>query len=578
MNRDDDFRVRPGRGKSGGGQKLKPFVHQVMSAVERAGGRHGSRGRSSTYSSFGRGRSASLSASRQLTSRARRVTVKARVVRQSGTRGSLKTHLAYLGRDGVTRNGERGQLFDARGEEVDGATFAERCADDRHHFRFIVAPEDASDLADLKAFTRDLMQSSDRDLGTRLDWVAVDHWNTEHPHIHVLVRGAADDGSDLVISRDYIREGFRARAENLVTLELGPRSDRDVAQAIAREVEADRWTRLDQALMREAGQHDGVIDIRPDGANAADPCRLQKIGRLQKLEGLGLATETASGRWQLSETAEVTLRDLGIRDDIIKRMHRGLTDHGLALSVERYDLAGETGTAPIIGRLVARGLDDELTGTAFAIVDGIDGRTHHIRLSDLDASGDSTPGSIVELRRFEDAGGRQRAALATRSDLSLGQQIGATGATWLDRRLVAQDSSGLEDAGFGAEVRAAMDRRAGHLVVEGLARRQGQRLVLQRDLIDTLRQRELGAAAADLSRQTGLSEKPAASGDYVTGTYRQRLSLASGRFAMIDDGMGFQLVPWTLALEKHLGRHVTGTLRHDGGVDWSMGRKRGLGL
>lgn len=330
--------------------------------------------------------------------------------------------------------------------------------------------------------------------------------------------------------------------------------------------------------MREAGQHDGVIDIRPDGANAADPCRLQKIGRLQKLEGLGLATETASGRWQLSETAEVTLRDLGIRDDIIKRMHRGLTDHGLALSVERYDLAGETGTAPIIGRLVARGLDDELTGTAFAIVDGIDGRTHHIRLSDLDASGDSTPGSIVELRRFEDAGGRQRAALATRSDLSLGQQIGATGATWLDRRLVAQDSSGLEDAGFGAEVRAAMDRRAGHLVVEGLARRQGQRLVLQRDLIDTLRQRELGAAAADLSRQTGLSEKPAASGDYVTGTYRQRLSLASGRFAMIDDGMGFQLVPWTLALEKHLGRHVTGTLRHDGGVDWSMGRKRGLGL
>lgn len=578
MNRDDDFRLRPGRVKSGGGQKLKPFVHQVMSAVERAGGRHGSRRGVASSSSFGRGRSASLSASRRLTSRARRVTVKARVVRQSGTRGSLKTHLDYLRRDGVTRDGERGQLFDANGDAADGASFAKRCADDRHHFRFIVAPEDAGDLADLKSFTRDLMEAAERDLGTRLDWVAVDHWNTEHPHIHVLVRGVTDDSSDLVISRDYIREGFRARAEHLVTMELGPRSDRDLAQAIARELEADRWTKLDQALSREADQHDGVIDVRRDGASATDPFRLQMIGRLQKLERLGLATETPPGRWQLSDTAEATLRDLGIRDDIIKRMHRGLTEHGLERSVERFDIAGETGMAPIIGRLVARGLDDELTGTAFAIVDGIDGRTHHIRLADLDASGDSAPGSIVELRRFEDAGGRQRAALATRSDLSLNQQIGVTGATWLDRRLVAQDSAVHEDTGFGAEVMAAMDRRADHLVAEGLARRQGQRLVLQRDLIDTLRQRELGAVAADLSRQTGLSETPSASGDYVAGTYRQRLSLASGRFAMIDDGMGFQLVPWTPALEKHLGRHVTGTLRHDGGVDWSMGRKRGLGL
>jgi len=93
-------------------------------------------------------------------------------------------------------------LFDAAGEQADGAAFAERCEGDRHHFRFIVSPDDAHELADLTTYTRDLMAQAERDLGTRLDWVAVHHWNTAHPHIHVLVRGQGDDGRDLVISRD----------------------------------------------------------------------------------------------------------------------------------------------------------------------------------------------------------------------------------------------------------------------------------------------------------------------------------------------------------------------------------------
>ena len=88
------------------------------------------------------------------------------------------------------------------------------------------------------------MDQASRDLGTRLDWVAVDHWNTEHPHIHILVRGRADDGSDLVISRDYIGSGLRARAGELVTRELGPRSELEVRRGLEAEVTAERWTRL----------------------------------------------------------------------------------------------------------------------------------------------------------------------------------------------------------------------------------------------------------------------------------------------------------------------------------------------
>ena len=153
-----------------------------------------------------------------------------------------KLHLTYLLRDGVTKDGAPAQMFGAGSNDVDHAAFAERCKEDRHHFRFIVAPEDAKELSDMKAFTRDLMVDAERDLGTSLDWVAVDHWNTEHPHIHVIVRGRTDDDQDLVISRDYIREGMRARAQQLLTFELGPRSDPEIRHSLETQVGAERWT------------------------------------------------------------------------------------------------------------------------------------------------------------------------------------------------------------------------------------------------------------------------------------------------------------------------------------------------
>ena len=86
-------------------------------------------------------------------------------------------------------------------------------------------------MVDLRAFTRELMKDAERDLGTKLEWVAVDHWNTDNPHVHVLVRGRADDGRDLVISRDYISEGFRQRAAERVALELGPRTEKEIQTA-----------------------------------------------------------------------------------------------------------------------------------------------------------------------------------------------------------------------------------------------------------------------------------------------------------------------------------------------------------
>jgi len=578
MTRDDDVRVRPGRIRSSKAQRAKPFVAQALAAAQKAGGRVSRSGRitSGSGSRFGRGRTASVRANRLITGRSRGAVIKARVVRHGARSAPLAAHLTYLRRDGVTRDGETARMFGPDTDDADVKYFAERCRDDRHHFRFIVSPDDAVEMSDLRSFTRDLMARMEKDLGTKLDWVAVDHWNTEHPHVHIILRGRADDSRDLVIARDYIKEGMRNRAQDLVTQELGPRTDHDIRRSLERQIEAERWTGLDRQLVRDADRS-GLINLAPVPDQKPDDYLALKVGRLRKLESLGLAEAVAPGRWIIAEDAEATLRELGERGDIIKRMHRALTERGIERGLTDYVLSGEAHGEPVIGRLVARGLDDELTGTAYAVVDGIDGRTHHIRFPDLDAAGDSAPGSSVELRRYEDAGGRSRMVLAVRSDLSIEAQVTASGATWLDRRLVAREPADL-GGGFGLEVQQAMEARADQLVSGGLARRDGQRIVFARNLLATLRERELDALGHRLAGEMGTPFRKVAEGEYVTGTYRQRFALASGRFALIDDGLGFQLVPWTPSIEKHIGRHVSGVARGDGGIDWSFGRKRGLGL
>ena len=183
---DHDFRVRPGRMRDAGrgaGRKGERLAAQVRRAGARAGyTRLGGKAAKGAGSSA-RGRRA-LTLTRMRTD-SRRVVVKARVVRHKGSRfqaAPLAKHITYLERDGVTQDGRDAAMFDARSDEADHDTFANRCADDRHHFRFIVSPEDASELEDLRGFTRDLMTGMARDLGTELDWIAIDHWNTDNAH------------------------------------------------------------------------------------------------------------------------------------------------------------------------------------------------------------------------------------------------------------------------------------------------------------------------------------------------------------------------------------------------------------
>jgi len=423
MIHDDAFEFRPrlGRTRDRGtrtGAQPRSFIAQVMRAATRAnGGRltptqmRGERQRTSARarpkkgrcSRIGRGQAVAdrlkrMAAGRRPDARMRRVVVKARIVRLKVGSRAAEAHVRYLQREGTTQDGEHGRLYGVESDRADGKAFIERGQGDRHQFRCIVAPEDGDRLSDLRAFTRDVMRQMDQDLGTRLDWVAIDHYNTGHPHSHVIVRGRDDQGKDLIIAQDYITDGVRLRAQERVTLELGPETDLELRGKLQAEVSAERFTRIDRALLGEA--QDGVLDLRPDaGQVRADFDRALRIGRLQTLERYGLAKETEPGMWNLSQRLEPTMRALGERGDIVKAINRALAVRSQARSPDAFSLHGDQPATPIIGRLIDKQLADELDDSVSVVIDCTDGRVHHVALREASAAEQAPLGAIVEVGR-----------------------------------------------------------------------------------------------------------------------------------------------------------------------------------
>lgn len=394
---DDEFRPKLGKIRSRSSKAGKRYANQLLAAINRAGGKH-PRGGRFTGSRTGRGGAAAAllrSRDRYAAFRQRRVMVKARIVKLAGKgMDGARAHLRYIQRDGVTREGEPGQLYGAEKDHVDGREYVDRADGDRHQFRFIVAPEDGIQYDDLKPLTRRLMAQMEVDLGTKLDWVAVDHFNTGHPHTHIIVRGKDDRGENLVIARDYISSGLRERAAELVSLDLGPPTDHEIEQRLRQEMEQERFTSIDRQLLRMRDD-DGVIS--PAGRDAFRQTLHQ--GRLRKLERMGLAEEVGSGRWRLDGELEATLRRVGERGDIIKAMHRELTGKGLARSAADYVVQdrAEASAQPIVGRVIARGLADEINDRHFLIVDGVDGKSHYVDIGKGEAIEPTPDGCIVRV-------------------------------------------------------------------------------------------------------------------------------------------------------------------------------------
>ncbi|HEY4690517.1 MAG TPA: relaxase/mobilization nuclease and DUF3363 domain-containing protein [Anaerolineae bacterium] len=646
LDGEDSFRVRPGAPK----QRGQAFVSQVLRQASKGGNSTGRKPGKTPGSRLGRGHVAARFTGQSLSATSRRATVKVRLVylKQAGARSTI-THLRYIEREGVGREQDTGKAYGPMTDEADLPAFEERGRDDRHQFRLIVSPEEAEQLDDLRTYTRHLMGRMEADLGSRLDWVAVNHWNTDNPHTHIVLRGKDATGKDLIISQAYITRGMRERAAELSTEWLGPRTELEIQRTLMREVDQERWTSLDRALQREARDRLNHVD-QPAGDPKLRQQRVLLVGRLQRLQRMGLASEQLPGVWAVHADAEPVLRAMGERGDIIRTMQR-------AMGGAQRDLAvfqpGEESRS-VIGRVAGKGLADELYDKGYLVVDGIDGKAHYVTLPAKTELAQYPIGAVVEargstkvlsadkniavlavdglyrtdhhlavakaqatserdLREVVDAHvrrleamrragivervaegvwrvpadlpeqGRQYdaqrlggVAVELRSHLPVERQARVIGATWLDQQLIG-GSKGIGDLGFGSDVREALWQRSDFLIEHGLAEKRGQRVILARNLLATLRGREIDVAAKIIATETGLAHRPIADGERVSGIYRRNVQLASGRFAMLDDGMGFSLVPWKPVIEQRLGKTMTAVIRGSN-VSWVFERQRGISM
>ncbi len=551
----DDFNPKLGRIRATPGRKSQRYLNRVIRNMRIASqDRLGSKSSSFSGSRIGRGYSPGTAlAMRSFQPGRRRVIVKARFTSfRRGGLGAAKAHLRYIQRDGVTLEGERGALYNADADQIDGKAFLDRSEDDPHQFRIIVAAEDGADFQDLKPFIRDLMHQAETDLGTKLDWAAVDHFNTGHPHSHIVIRGKDDQGGDLIIARDYISQGLRERARDLATLELGPEAEDSLQKKLAREIYAERFTRLDRSILREADECILAISSRTikDKRHHA-----HRMGRIRKLESMGLAEELKPGIWRIAERTENTLRQLGERGDIIKTMQRVLKDSGIDRGASDYSVFGAAKPdQKITGSIVAIGLSNELQDQHYVVVDGTDGKLHYAEIGRLNRYDPPAKDMVVTLRR----GGpetrlghtqKPSARMFIESHLPIRELATAEGATWLDRNLLSRQPKAYREKGFGAAANRALKLRQQWLVQEGLMVEQDRRLVAQRRMMAELTRRDIAKAANAFAKSNKMDpvepSQLGRSGVKVT----QSIRLASGQFAVLQKGKQFALVPWQQAMQ-----------------------------
>jgi hypothetical protein len=200
---------------------------------------------------------------------AQRATVKTKVI-QSGAKAV--DHARYLEKEAAGLDGGEVHGFTATKDNVDLKELTKEWSEDRHYFQQILSPEHG-DRLDMQRYVRTVMERYERDLGTSLTWGSVIHYDTEHPHAHVLIRGRDDRGGDLVINREYITHGMRARAMEVATQELGPRPAHEIAADLEKRkaleagvgqelgkaagwqlhlnVPSNRWHPVTQAVMKD---------------------------------------------------------------------------------------------------------------------------------------------------------------------------------------------------------------------------------------------------------------------------------------------------------------------------------------
>ncbi len=332
-------------------------------------------------------------------------------------RGQWKAHGRYLGRESASFEKDANAVgFD---RERVGINIARQLLDwqtagDERIWKLIISPE-FGDRVDLSRLTRDLIERMENDLGTDLEWAAVEHHNTEHPHVHVVVRGVRSSGESLRLNRDYVQQGIRNIAADLCTRQLGYRTELDSFESERREITEKRFTSLDRRLLR--GTQAPSSDLEPQYfAVIRNPLQFgpdettrihgqQEVARLAVLCKMGLAKPIGPSEWRVRRDLEPILRAMQKAID----RQRTLAAHGAVMSDRRLPIGvlDLNQVASVDGRVLVHG-QDEQTGRNYLMVEGTDAKIHFIHytpeIEKARSRGELGTNSFMRLRkRFGDS-------------------------------------------------------------------------------------------------------------------------------------------------------------------------------
>ncbi|MBL4800866.1 MAG: DUF3363 domain-containing protein [Emcibacter sp.] len=395
---ENPFKPKLGKPGNRGGQFSKRVLKKVRNlshglsvgkpSIDMPAGRNGFTGER-----IGRGHWAGTYSRSTVPAGARQVIIKSRVIKLAGSGyGRAMSHLKYIERDGVGQDGKDAQTYDKYGDDIELKDFQNQSDGDRHQFRFIISAEDGVDIEDHKSFTRDVMMKMEQDLQSKLDWVAVDHFDTDHPHTHLVLRGVDDRGKDLVIAKSYMSYGMRNAASEILTQELGPRTEMEILQQVRRQVDQDRLTDIDRDIIKYS--RDNMM--HPDGGTYSANL---VTARLKKLSKMGLAHHQGSNYWQLSPRIKETLTLMGEKGDIIKTLHRNLYGAGKDHLKQKALIFGidETPQKQITGEVLNVGLSDELNDRRYVILDATDGNHWYVDMGELEQVSELSQGMIISV-------------------------------------------------------------------------------------------------------------------------------------------------------------------------------------
>jgi len=318
-------------------------------------------------------------------------------------KGQWSAHGRYLGRKGAQREDEKGLGFNDTDEEISIAKTLNswQIDSDPRIWKLIISPERAADLG-LKEHTRELMKRVEKDLGLKLQWVAIDHYNTLHFHVHLVIRGISDDGRELRFEKKYIKEGFRDRSQQIITAKLGLRTGLDMLENRREIIKARHITEIDREINNKLTKdHFYNLDWCTKNGYLYQK-NLQIKQRLQYLETLGLAKEFTSASWHVSPTFLEHLKFMQEGDDIVKSQRRHydqIIDKDLKTISNKLPNVGDT----IIGRVIGTGLSERDEDFRYIFIEGIDAKIHYVKANskvlELRDNYQLKAGNIIHLER-----------------------------------------------------------------------------------------------------------------------------------------------------------------------------------